>query len=353
MNVLVGITGSIAAYKAMDVISVLKKQGFNVKVVMSEASQHFIPEMTAAVLSEVEITKSLWSELDGKVNHIELAKWADLVVIVPATANTIAKIAHGIADNVLSTICLAVRPGTRRMIFPAMNTYMWRATQTKRNVEIVQDLGWEVVPPGEGRLACGDTGEGKILPTRQIIEHIEQGMADPVRWPLPGVPYDSHPRGSFGMVRKFDRHTGIDLYAPVGQKVVAIEDGVVVAKGPFTGPDVKCDDYPEGSPWWLPTEYVAIKGESGTFLYGEIKLTTGLPRPSVQKIHSKIRRGECLGSVARVLRHDKGTPTSMLHIELLAEWDSRCPLVWDRDAEDPPEILMDPTALVTRMKWWQ
>jgi len=357
MNILVGVTGSIAAYKAIDIVSALvKTEEHAIKVVMTKAASHFVNEMPLAVLSEHPVTTSLWDELDGKVNHIELAKWADMVVIVPATANIIAKLANGIADDVLSTICLALRPMTRRMIFPAMNTMMWRNPITQRNVGVVENFGWDIVQPGSGKLACGDVGEGKIPPTRTIVEHIHHAAEDVrdhniLRWPLPGIPYDSHPRGKFGVVRKFDRHTGIDLYAPEGQLVVAMEKGTVVARGPFTGPEVRCDDYPDGSKWWLPTEFIAVEGDHGIILYGEIHIYTGLG--VYLNVGDKVQQGAHLGSVERVLRHDKGTPTSMLHVELLSEWTSRCPLVWERDAEEPPEILRDPTPLIQEARWMQ
>jgi|GEM_PF-1891379 len=350
--ILVGVSGGIAAYKAPDIISALGKRGHTCRVVMTEAASHFIPEMSLAVSSGSPVTTTLWDELDGSVNHIELAKWADAIVIVPATANIIGKVANGIADDVLSTVCCAVRPGTRRFVFPAMNTAMWTNRAVQRNCATLDDMGWEVVSPAAGRLACNDVGKGKLPGTREIVDHIDKELRftlsnDAPIWPLPGVPYESHPRGKFGVVRKFDRHTGIDLYAPEGAGVVSMTSGVLHYVGPFTGPDVVCDDYPEGSNWWLPTNCVVVESPDHKFvLYGEITVDTDVQHKWDSDRHKVIEKGSLIGYVKRVLRHDKGTPVSMLHVEQLRKWTSRCPVVWGRDDRDPPEELLDPTSLI-------
>jgi len=349
--ILVGVTGGIAAYKAASVVSALGKCGHTVRVVMTQAATRFIPEMTLAVSSENPVTTTLWDELDGSVNHIELAKWADAIVIVPATANIIGKVAQGIGDDVLSTVCLAIRPGTRRFVFPAMNTFMWKNPAVQRNCRRLEEMGWEVVSPSSGKLACGDVGDGKLPSTREIVAHIDEGVGGELTplWPLPGVPYDTHPRGKYGVVRRFDRHTGIDLYAEEGSKVVSMTDGYIKHLGPFTGPGVVCDDYPNGSDWWLPTEYIVIEHGGVLVLYGEILVNFHVRERWKDKLGSKyLEAGTTLGTVKRVLRHDKGTPTSMLHVEQLREWTSRCPVVWGREDEDPPKELMDPTNLIKK-----
>lgn len=151
-------------------------------------------------------------------------------------------------------------------------------------------------------------------------------------WPLPGIEPSLPPEdGRFGAVRRYDRHTGIDLYCPEGQPVVSIEPGVVVGILPFTGPEAE-------SPWWLPTMAVLVEGSKGVVCYGEIKPTTALLSGEY------LGEGALIGTVQRVLRHDKGRPTTMLHLEryVLGTRD----VVWWRLGEDQPVCLLDPTSLV-------
>jgi phosphopantothenoylcysteine decarboxylase len=356
VRILVGVSGGIAVHKALDIVSALTKAKHDVQVVMTENARRFVSDMPFSVLTGNPVHTSLWDEVEGRVTHIDLAKWTEMVVLVPATANTIAKVAHGLADDLLTTICLAIRPGTRRIVFPAMNTYMWRAWATVRNCAQLDLWGWEIFPPVSGELACRDTGEGKLPDVDDIVAHINDAARGGLPlWPLPGIKYHSHGRGSFGVVRKFDRHTGVDLYAPVGQGVVAMDAGKLVHVGPFTGPEVQCGHYPNGSPWWLPTDCVVIDQGDILVLYGEITASRNIRAkwkcPS--DYGRDIERGEPIGEVARVLRHDKGTPTSMLHLEQLRSWDDGCPLVWGRDQINPPDPLMDVTLMVERAKLLQ
>jgi murein DD-endopeptidase MepM/ murein hydrolase activator NlpD len=137
--------------------------------------------------------------------------------------------------------------------------------------------------------------------------------------------------GAFGAIRKFDIHTGVDLYCTEGTLVYAVEDGTVVQYGPFTGPKV-------GSPWWLDTDFIMIEGSSGVVCYGEIELREDL------KIGSRINAGDIIGTVKRVLINDKGFPTTMLHLELYKQ-GTRVPVVWSH-FEEKPECLLDPTYLL-------
>jgi len=141
-----------------------------------------------------------------------------------------------------------------------------------------------------------------------------------------GVPVGSHP-GAFGVVRKHHVHEGVDLYAPVGTPVYAVESGAVVRVLPMTGPAA-------GSPWWFDTKAVMVEGRSGVVVYGEIS-------PAVQE-GRVIFAGDVVGHVIRVLRHDKGRPTSMLHLEL-HRMGSRSCLDWNLPPAKPPEQLLDPT----------
>jgi len=187
MKILLGVTGSIAAYKACDIISGLKANGHDVKVIMTESAKQFITEMSLASISGNVVTTTMWNELNGKIDHIDLAKWADAFVIAPATANIIAKIANGICDDVLSTIaCVIEGKSIPKFIAPAMNTSMWESPRTQRNLLSLQQYNnkeiihkhlyikrYNVIAPDEGLLACGDTGEGKLANPRKIVEAIE------------------------------------------------------------------------------------------------------------------------------------------------------------------------------------
>ena len=177
MNILLGVTGGIAAYKACDIISGLKTTGHTVKVVATDSALRFITEETLAVISEntVSTENNFWNP-DGYVKHIDLAKWADVFVVAPATANTIAKFAHGMAGNFLSTINLAVPPETPKFLFPAMNTIMLGNPAVQRNLQDLDELGWFVGPTADGKLACGDVGNGKLLKPREIVGIINENI---------------------------------------------------------------------------------------------------------------------------------------------------------------------------------
>lgn len=177
MRILLGITGGIAAYKMADLVSVLtNKRHDEVQVVMTEAAKRFITPMTMATMSHKPILDDAceWSG-DGHIWHIEMAKWANLFIICPATANTISKMANGIADNVLTSIYLALPAQTMTMIFPAMNTKMWEAKQTQDNLNTLRQIPYHrVYDPEVGLLACGDTGIGKLPSIKTIVEKIEE-----------------------------------------------------------------------------------------------------------------------------------------------------------------------------------
>lgn len=174
-NVLVGVTGGIACYKACDLVSRLKKLGASVDVIMTENATKFISPLTFETLSARPVTTDTFSrECPWEVEHIALAKKADLVVIAPATANIIAKLAHGIADDMLSTTCLAVT--APMIICPAMNTAMLHAPITVENIAKLKDRGVEFVDSACGMLACGDVGDGRLADTDVIVNAITKTL---------------------------------------------------------------------------------------------------------------------------------------------------------------------------------
>ena len=170
-NILLGITGGIAAYKCPDLVRHLKKAGAQVRVVLTESASHFVAPMTLQAVSGNAVSKELFDPTaELSMSHIELAKWADLVLIAPATANIIAKMANGIADDLLSTICLATP--AKIVIAPAMNQQMYKAAATQQNLATLESRNTLVLGPDEGFQACGDIGPGRMVEPTTIVENI-------------------------------------------------------------------------------------------------------------------------------------------------------------------------------------
>jgi phosphopantothenoylcysteine synthetase/decarboxylase len=169
MNIILGITGSIAAYKAAELASQLMKRGATVTAVMTKDAQEFITPLTLQVLTRRPVLTSLYDEKESwRPGHIQLADEADLILIAPATANVLAKLAHGIADDALGAISLATR--AKFLHAPAMNGKMWLHPATKANVEILKSWGHDFIGPEEGMLACGYEGVGRLWPVEGIVE---------------------------------------------------------------------------------------------------------------------------------------------------------------------------------------
>ncbi len=168
-RIILGVTGSIAAHKAADLASLLTKQGCNVNVVMTADALHFITPLPFKTLSRNPVVTDLYDEQEGwKPAHIELADEADLLLVAPATANTIAKLALGIANDALSCIALALNPKAKVLIAPAMNGKMWLHPATQQNVTTLQSRGAEFIGPESGLLSCGYEGIGRLWPVDQV-----------------------------------------------------------------------------------------------------------------------------------------------------------------------------------------
>jgi phosphopantothenoylcysteine decarboxylase/phosphopantothenoylcysteine decarboxylase/phosphopantothenate--cysteine ligase len=178
-TIVLGITGSIAAYKAADTASKLKKLGHDVFCVMTKDAAHFITPLTLQTLSQHPVTIDLFEEGEGdwRPSHLQLADTADLLVVSPATANVIAKLAHGIADDALSTIALALRPEAKVLVAPAMNGKMWLNPATQANVKVLQSRGVEFIGPEKGLLACGYEGIGRLWDVEKIVEKIQKMLS--------------------------------------------------------------------------------------------------------------------------------------------------------------------------------
>lgn len=175
-NIVLGVTGSIAAYKAADLASQLTKKGHQVHVVMTRDASEFITPLTFQVLTRRPVTGDLYDEKSSwHPGHIELADRADLLVMAPATANLIARMAHGLAGDALGAIYLATLAPV--LIAPAMNGKMWQHPATRENVKILKKRGVEFIGPEEGLLACGYEGIGRLWPVEGIVEKIEAMLA--------------------------------------------------------------------------------------------------------------------------------------------------------------------------------
>lgn len=170
-NIVVGVSGGIAAYKACDVVSKLKKQGFKIDVIMTKNAQEFVSPLTFQTLSNQKVVTDMFeTPSDWNVEHIELAKKADVFVIVPATANIIGKIANGIADDMLTTTIMATE--AKKVIVPAMNTKMYHNPFVQENILKLKRHGYYFIEPVSGLLACGDTGKGKMEEPTVIVEEL-------------------------------------------------------------------------------------------------------------------------------------------------------------------------------------
>lgn len=171
MNVLLGVSGGIAAYKSAHLASLLKKEGFGVDVVMTVAATEFITPLTFETLTGNPVaTETFDLKRAWEVEHISLAKKADIAVLAPASANTIAKLACGIADNMLTTVFLALNCPI--IIAPAMNTRMLDNPATVHNLKTLESRGFHMVGPDEGGLACGDTGAGRMSEPEEILNAV-------------------------------------------------------------------------------------------------------------------------------------------------------------------------------------
>ncbi|WP_462246508.1 bifunctional phosphopantothenoylcysteine decarboxylase/phosphopantothenate--cysteine ligase CoaBC, partial [Faecalitalea cylindroides] len=164
--------GGIAAYKACDLVSKLSKKDYEVKVILTKHAEKFVSKLTFEALCHNYVETDLFDESnEDPIAHITLAKWADLMIIVPATANIIAKVTHGISDDLLSTTFLACNK--HKMICPAMNTQMYENPITQKNIQACKDLGYQILDPVVGHLACNDTGKGKMIEPADIVEAID------------------------------------------------------------------------------------------------------------------------------------------------------------------------------------
>ncbi len=193
-RILLIIGGGIAAYKALDLVRRLRENGFDVRAVMTEAAQRFVTKHSAESLTENRVFDDLFALTEEMaMGHIELSRAADLLVVAPATADILAKLAHGLANDLASTLLLAT--DKKILAAPAMNVRMWLHPATKRNVEILRRDGVAFVGPEEGSMACGEFGPGRMSEPAAILAAIEQILTGDTVIPLPEVPALRHAKG--------------------------------------------------------------------------------------------------------------------------------------------------------------
>lgn len=170
-NIVLAITGGIAAYKSAIFARLLVKAGFDVRVIMTSGAQAFITPLTLQALTGNEVHISLLDErAEAGMGHIELAKWADLVVIAPASANTLARLAMGMADDLLTTVCLATSAPV--LVAPAMNQQMWAHPAVNLNVQTLRDMNYQIIAPASGEQACGDVGAGRLPEPEALLAEV-------------------------------------------------------------------------------------------------------------------------------------------------------------------------------------
>ena len=171
-NIIIALTGSIAAYKAAELVRLIKKSNAEVRIIMTDAAKEFITPITMQALSGNPIHSNLLdTEAEAAMGHIELAKWADAIIVSPCSANTLAKISQGLGDDLLTAVILATK--AKVFLAPAMNQQMWNAKITQENVAKISRHGHKILGPGEGEQACGDNGSGRMVEPEEIFAELE------------------------------------------------------------------------------------------------------------------------------------------------------------------------------------
>ena len=234
-RILLGVTGGIAAYKSVELVRLLKKSGHEVRVVLTRGGEAFVTALTFQAISGEPVRTSLLDpEAEAGMGHIELAKWADLVLVAPASADFIARLANGLADDLLSTVCCATEAPI--VLAPAMNQAMWRNARTTRNVQLLeQDEQVSLWGPAPGEQACGDSGPGRMLEPADICERLNARIAAPASGLLAGqrVVITAGPtREPIDPVRYISNHSSGKMGYALAAAAQAAGARVVLVSGP-------------------------------------------------------------------------------------------------------------------------
>jgi phosphopantothenoylcysteine decarboxylase / phosphopantothenate---cysteine ligase len=235
-KVLLCVTGGIAVYKAAALTSKLTQEGAHVKVIMSESAREFVTPLTFQALSRNDVYTDTFDEKDSSViAHIDLADWADIILLAPATANVIGKVANGIADDMITTTLLATEAPV--WVAPAMNVHMYAHPAVQKNMETLRSFGYQFIEPGEGYLACGYVGKGRLEEPETIVEHLNRYFDERKshQQPLKGKKYlitAGPTREAIDPVRYVTNHSSGKMGYALAEKAIEMGAEVTLITGP-------------------------------------------------------------------------------------------------------------------------
>jgi phosphopantothenoylcysteine decarboxylase/phosphopantothenate--cysteine ligase len=230
-KILVGVSGGIAAYKVAELIRMLKTSGAQVQVVMTSHAKHFITPLTLEILSQKPVYDDLFApDLESNIGHIQLARWPDVIMIAPASANIIARIAHGIADDLLTTLCLATSAPI--VVAPAMNHLMWENPATKDNILCLRKRGIEIIEPAEGDQACGEVGIGRLVEPLMLGSWIENFFSKPSMSQKRVLITAGPTQEAIDPVRYISNHSSGKMGYAIAQAMAQSGANVVLISGP-------------------------------------------------------------------------------------------------------------------------
>lgn len=230
-KILLGVTGGIAAYKSPDLVRRLREQGATVQVVMTRAAREFVTEQTFQAVSGLPVRSELWDQAaEAAMGHIELARWADEILIAPATADFIARLTHGLAGDLLSTLCLASRAPLA--VAPAMNQAMWAHPATQANVALLRQRGVRVLGPAAGEQACGDVGMGRMLEPAELAALMQPGARGDLLAGVTAVVTAGPTRERIDPVRFITNRSSGKMGFAVAEALYAAGAEVVLVSGP-------------------------------------------------------------------------------------------------------------------------
>lgn len=237
-RILLGVTGGIAAYKAAEIIRRLREQGAEVRVVMTDAAKEFITPLTLQAVSGHIVANSMFDpQAEAGMGHIELAKWADLVLVAPATANVISRLTTGMGDELLTTLCLA--SPAPLAIAPAMNMQMYLHAATQNNLKVLAERGVHIWGPGVGSQACGDVGPGRMLDPMDIVEEVTKFLQPVPQTDLSFLITAGPTREAIDPVRYISNHSSGKMGFALAEAAAAIGAKVTLVAGPVNLPTPK------------------------------------------------------------------------------------------------------------------
>ncbi len=237
-HILLGVTGGIAAYKSAELARLFIKAGAQVQVVMTDAARQFITPLTMQALSGNPVRDNLFDEkAEAAMGHIELARWADIIIIAPASADSMANLAHGQAANLLHTLCLAST--AVKIIAPAMNQQMWHDALTQKNLDILKTHGFHIAGPASGEQACGDIGLGRMLEPQDIFTFVEQHITSQAMTGLKVLITGGPTVEAIDPVRYLSNHSSGKMAYALAQAAMEADAEVCLISGPtaLTTPD--------------------------------------------------------------------------------------------------------------------